>query len=218
MISPTNLFSELITGSFSILCPCKTTSACPKDVPSATVTVKGTRTSTSTGNDGSFRLAVPSNATTLVISSVGYTSTEVSISGDEVNATLEIANEALNEVVVVGYESRRMGGLTGAMSIVTRNRFSIVDSLLPAKIKVYPNPVAASETINISFPNVKPGQYQIRMLNAAGQLFYSFQKQISGKGEAEQIHLGATTAPGMYNVQVLDEKKKIVQTTKLTIQ
>ncbi len=65
-------------------------------VPSATVMVKGTRTSTSTGNDGTFRLAVPSNATTLVISSVGYTSTEVSISGDVVNATLEVANEALN--------------------------------------------------------------------------------------------------------------------------
>ena len=38
VIKPTNSFLALITGNFSILCPCKTTSACSKDVPSATVT------------------------------------------------------------------------------------------------------------------------------------------------------------------------------------
>ena len=56
------------------------------------------------------------------------------------------------------------------------------------------------------------------MLNEAGQLFYSFQKQISGKGETEQIHLNSTTAAGIYIVQVLDEKKKLVQSTKLIVQ
>ena len=83
---------------------------------------------------------------------------------------------------------------------------------------VYPNPIAASGTINISFPNVKPGQYQIRILNAAGQLFYSFQKQITGKGETEQIHLNAKTVPGIYVVQVLDDQKKLLQTSKVVVQ
>ena len=83
---------------------------------------------------------------------------------------------------------------------------------------VYPNPVVASGTINISFPNAKPGEYQIRLLNAAGQLFYSFQKQIIGKGETEQIHLNGKTLPGMYIVQVIDDQKQLLQTSKIVVQ
>ena len=102
----------------------KVTDSKGEAVPSATVTVKGTRTSTSTGNDGSFRLTVPSNATTLVISSVGFASTEVAISGDVVNATLEVANEALNEVVVIGYGTQRKRDLTGAVASVKAKDFN----------------------------------------------------------------------------------------------
>ena len=125
------------------------------------------------------------------------------------------------DVVVVGYAVRK-GGVSGAMSVIRYERIPvwnrIKDTLLPAKVKVYPNPVAASGTINISFPNVKPGLYQLRLLSATGQLFYSFQKQISGNGETEQIHLSANMIAGMYVLQVLDEQKKLIQTTKVTIQ
>ena len=38
VIKPTNLYDAFTTGNFSILWPCKTTSACSNDVPSATVT------------------------------------------------------------------------------------------------------------------------------------------------------------------------------------
>lgn len=102
----------------------KVTDSKGEAVPSATVTVKGTRNSTSTSNDGSFRLTVPSNATTLVISSVGFASTEVAISGDVVNATLEVANEALNEVVVIGYGTQRKRDLTGAVASVKAKDFN----------------------------------------------------------------------------------------------
>ncbi|MEJ8819774.1 carboxypeptidase-like regulatory domain-containing protein [Lacibacter sp. H407] len=187
------------------------------------IMIKGTNQGVVTDAKGSYSIYLPSKKSVLQYSSVGYEmkeikSNELNRKTDTVVKMRAAAMGMLSEVVVVGYESRRMGGMTGAMSIVTRNRFSIIDSILPAKIKVYPNPVAASGTINISFPNVKTGQYQIRMLNAAGQLFYSFQKQISGKVESEQIHLSNTTAPGMYIVQVLDGEKKLIQSIKLTIQ
>jgi TonB-linked SusC/RagA family outer membrane protein len=117
-------------------------------VPSATVTVKGTRTSTSTGNDGTFRLAVPSNATTLVITSVGYTSTEVSISGDVVNATLEVANEALNEVVVIGYGTQRKRDLTGAVASVKAKDFNQGVQIAPDQL--IQGKVAGVQVINNS--------------------------------------------------------------------
>jgi TonB-dependent starch-binding outer membrane protein SusC len=92
-------------------------------VPSATVTVKGTSTSTSTAADGSFSLNVPSSANTLVITSVGYDSKEVAIS-DNMSITLEAKNEALNEVVVVGYGTSRKKDLTGAVSKVSAKDFN----------------------------------------------------------------------------------------------
>ncbi|MDB5211632.1 MAG: TonB dependent receptor, partial [Sediminibacterium sp.] len=43
----------------------------------ASVVVKGSQTGTQTGADGSFRISVPSSATTLVVSSVGFGTKEV---------------------------------------------------------------------------------------------------------------------------------------------
>ena len=86
------------------------------------------------------------------------------------------------------------------------------------QIKIHPNPASSLGTINISFPNVKAGVYQIRLLNATGQLFYSFQKQISGKNETEQIHLNSRMIPGIYLVQIIDAQKKLLQTGQLIVQ
>src|SRR3954465_4656189 len=52
------------------------------------VSVKGTTKGTQTASDGSFRLSVPSGATTLVISSVGYTNQEIAIGSGTVNVSL----------------------------------------------------------------------------------------------------------------------------------
>ena len=94
-------------------------------VPSATVTAKGTKTSTTTANDGSFRINVPSGSTTLVISSVGFGTQEVSISGkDDVSISLETQNAALEEVVVVGYGTRKVKDLTGSVANITPKDFN----------------------------------------------------------------------------------------------
>ncbi|HEX4958922.1 MAG TPA: SusC/RagA family TonB-linked outer membrane protein [Lacibacter sp.] len=92
-------------------------------VPSATVTVKGTSNSTSTTADGSFSISVPSGSKTLVVSSVGYETREVAIS-DNMSITLETKNAALNEVVVVGYGSRKVKDLTGSVANITPKDFN----------------------------------------------------------------------------------------------
>src|SRR5258705_7411761 len=50
-------------------------------VVGASVQAKGTRTGTSTTNEGTFSITIPSTVTTLVISSVGYQTHEVSVTG-----------------------------------------------------------------------------------------------------------------------------------------
>ncbi|MEO6071218.1 MAG: SusC/RagA family TonB-linked outer membrane protein [Chitinophagaceae bacterium] len=88
-------------------------------VPNASVTVKGTTVGSVTSADGSFSLSIPSNARTLVISSVGFANQELSI-GNQTFFTISLnpASNSLDEVVVVGYQQRRKRDEAGAISTV----------------------------------------------------------------------------------------------------
>jgi TonB-dependent starch-binding outer membrane protein SusC len=95
-------------------------------VAGATVQAKGTRVGTSTKADGTFSLSVGSNVTTLVISSVGFDSQEISIAG---KSSVEVsfvasAGSNLNEVVVTGYGSSKKKDLTGAIGSVKAKDFN----------------------------------------------------------------------------------------------
>lgn len=103
----------------------KVTDSKGEAVPSATVLVKGTSVSTTTGSDGAFRLtSVPASAKTLVISSVGFTTKEVGITDGEISVSLETQNAALNEVVVIGYGTRKVKDLTGSVANITPKDFN----------------------------------------------------------------------------------------------
>ena len=93
-------------------------------VPNASVTVKGTNLGTTTDAEGSFSISVPTNARTLVISSVGMGNKEVSIGGNTTNfnISLESSSREMQEVVVVGYGTRRTREVTGAVSKVAGDK------------------------------------------------------------------------------------------------
>ncbi len=82
-------------------------------MPGVGVNVKGTNIGTATGADGKYTINVPSTATTLVFSFVGYATLEKPISGNVVNATLQVSSTQLTEVVVTanGYtrEKKSLG-------------------------------------------------------------------------------------------------------------
>lgn len=90
---------------------------------SVSIAVKGTKTGTTTGADGRFTLTVPANATTLVISSVGYAEQEVPVS-PTMSVTLKPASSSLNDVVVIGYGTARKKDLTGSVAIVNAKDFN----------------------------------------------------------------------------------------------
>lgn len=190
------------------------------------VLIKGTSRGVVTGADGSFTLATASRKEVLQYSYIGYEAAEIKLSKlstkNEVVLQMKQVPMLMGEVIVVGYATRTSCTVMGTGSVIRTTTYSvwdkIKDTLQPAKVQVYPNPVAALGTVQLTFPNVKPGTYQIRLLNNSGQLFYSFQKQISGKNEAEQIHLSNLMAAGMYIVQVTDETNKMIQNSKLIIQ
>ncbi|MBL7720940.1 MAG: TonB-dependent receptor plug domain-containing protein, partial [Chitinophagaceae bacterium] len=89
-----------------------------------TISVKGSTAATQSSADGSFKLTVPENATTLVFSFVGFNKQEVSITGtNTVNVSLVNSNTGLGEVVVVAYGTRRKTDLTNAVTQVAAKDF-----------------------------------------------------------------------------------------------
>src|SRR5215831_7858363 len=94
-------------------------------IQGATVTAKGTKIGTSTAADGKFTLSVPTGATTLVISSVGFSNQDVAIANQTSFAISLTASQAnLNEVVVIGYGTARKKDLTGSVTTVTSKDFN----------------------------------------------------------------------------------------------
>src|SRR4030095_3609765 len=98
-----------------------------KPVANASIVEKGTNNGTMSAEDGDFTLTVLNDQAVLVISSVGYRTQEVSISGRS-NITVQLPEEnfQMNEVIVVGYGTQRRGDVTGAIGSVPKSRLSQV--------------------------------------------------------------------------------------------
>lgn len=92
-------------------------------IAGVSVLVKGTNVGTQTKTDGTFSLSTPPNATTLVVSYVGYATQELLIGSGALNVSLVQANSTLNDVVVVAYGTRKKGDLTGAVTSITTKDF-----------------------------------------------------------------------------------------------
>ncbi len=90
---------------------------------SVSVTVKGSSVGTQTAADGSFSLKVPSGATTLMISSIGYANREVKISDGPVNIALEPIDKALGDVIVIAYGTRKKSDLTSSVTAISAKDF-----------------------------------------------------------------------------------------------
>jgi iron complex outermembrane receptor protein len=109
-------------------------------VAGVSVTAKGTTLGVTTNASGNFSLSVPSNVNVLVLSSIGYATQEVDISGKtSVTVSLTESISSLNELVVIGYGTARKKDLTGAVSSVQAKDFNkgvytSADQLIQGKV------------------------------------------------------------------------------------
>jgi hypothetical protein len=84
-----------------------------KDV---SVTVRGSRTGTTTDADGRFRISVPSNAT-LIFSSIGFTDQEMRVEkNNTIDVALAFAQQNLQEVVITGYTVQNKRQVAGSVA------------------------------------------------------------------------------------------------------
>ncbi len=88
-------------------------------VANVSVMVKGTTIGTTTDDNGNFKLTVPDGQSVLVISYVGFKSTEYTLtSSDVVSISLTPESSQLSDVVVVGYGTQKRVTVTGAVAQV----------------------------------------------------------------------------------------------------
>ena len=90
-----------------------------ESLPGTTIQQKGTTSGVISDIDGNFSLNVPTDAT-LIISFVGYKSTEVNVGGKTELGNIILVSELkeLDQVVVIGYGTQRKVDLTGSVAIV----------------------------------------------------------------------------------------------------
>lgn len=89
-------------------------------LPGVSVVVKGTTVGVVTNSDGEYSFNVPSSGTTLVFSFIGMKTQEIEVGNQSVvNVTMTENVIGLDEVVAIGYGTRRKSDLTGSISQIS---------------------------------------------------------------------------------------------------
>lgn len=95
------------------------TDAKGEPIPGTTVLVKGTTVGTITDSDGMFKLDVPIESKTLVISFVGFTPQEIPIGNKiEFHVILNEMTVGVDEVIVTAFATQKKINVTGSISAI----------------------------------------------------------------------------------------------------
>lgn len=93
-------------------------------LPGVTIAVKNTTTGTVTDMDGKYSIKVKKDAV-LVFSYVGYTTQEMTVTGQQtLDVSLSVGTKSLNEVVVIGYGTVKKQDATGSVSAIDQKDFN----------------------------------------------------------------------------------------------
>lgn len=215
---PANNAPPQLTADTLITISGTVTGAGNTPLPGATVMVKGTSRGTQTNEQGQFLLRDIPAGGILVISNIGYVTSETPIPASKVvQISLPEDTRNFNEVVVVGYSDKKKAELTSAVSVVSAEKLkdvttNDVGSMLQGK-------VAGLQVINSS--GVPGSQAEIRLrgvssVNASQSPLYVVDGIIGGNFDPNDVDnitvLKDAGATAMYGSQA--NAGVIIVTTK----
>lgn len=120
------------------------------------VQVKGTTVGTTTKADGTFSLAAPANARTLVFSSIDMATQEVTITASTINVTMSTQAKNMDEVIIVSYGTVKKGDFTGGANQTTYEDFKNRPIINPLNTLVATGP-GVQTTVANGAPGSSPG-------------------------------------------------------------
>ncbi len=98
-----------------------------KPLEGATVQVKGTTTVSATKSDGTFEIDAPSGNSVLVITNIGFANEEIQLNGrSTLTVSMTMLTSSLEDVVVVGYGTRKKTDVTGAVSSMNAEKIRAI--------------------------------------------------------------------------------------------
>jgi TonB-linked SusC/RagA family outer membrane protein len=123
VITPTNLMYQQLRVTGTV-----TDGSTGDPLPGVNVMIEGTQQGVVTGVDGTFTIQVPSSASVLVFSYVGYLTQRMEVGGQAViDITMTPDIQSLEEIVVIGYGTRERKDITTSISVI--NSKDITNSL-----------------------------------------------------------------------------------------
>lgn len=162
---------------------------------------------------------------TLVISAIGYETTEFPLSKLSADNTivLKTSLKQIQEVVLISNQNRAFTcRVAGGLSIINVRKITLIDSLknllVKHDLKIYPNPVAAGNNVTLDISTDKPGEYQLQMVNVSGQLMLSKEFNVIFKRYTETINIPSSIPAGTYFIRLTNMRTKKNYTGKLIVQ
>lgn len=132
-----------------------TDAASGKPLPLVNIQIKGTSSGTVTDNEGRYTLQVPGPETVLVFFSMGYATKEVQVAEQSVmNVSLGEANEEIDQVVVVGYGTRKREVVSSAVTTIGSDQMKE----LPSTVSLDNMLQGKAAGVDATALNGKPGQ------------------------------------------------------------
>ncbi|MBN9383931.1 MAG: TonB-dependent receptor [Chitinophagaceae bacterium] len=130
------------------------------------ILVKSRNTGGATGPDGSFRISVPPNST-LVVSYTGYLSKEIRLGATDrhdLSIALTESKNDLDQVIVVGYGTRKKSDVTGSITSISEKSIQDVPA---ANLSQALQGQGAGIDIQKKNGNSKPGQSPTILIRGA---------------------------------------------------
>lgn len=189
----------------------------------ATVAVDKTKNGVASDANGNFTIKAPAKAL-LKITALGFETKQVSTDTLKQNQiiVLNANSQMLGEVVITSTVcTRRMGAMFGSVTIVEKKEIKIIDTIkniFSPAIKIYPNPVASGNTINVSLSLKETGLFNLQVVNAAGQTVLQKQINKTAKEWTEQIAIDSRWSSGVYFIKIINPKNIAVSTQRFIAQ
>lgn len=135
-------------------------------LPGATVKVEGSKDITATDGNGAFSITAK-GPSIIIISFIGYDQRRIPVttSNTNLNITLSVSGQQLNDVIVVGYGTQKRADVTGSITDVPKARLS----QLPTT-NILQNLEGAVAGVNITTQSSIPGMAPTAMVRGQNSI------------------------------------------------